>query len=166
MTFHLSVSMVLFFLFSCAAFASSCQPGPTDPYRMIDITYEQSDLVFYGELRPSPTIIDSRLLKVISKWKGPNVNEVQLVEYERQPAGAPYFASRSDSSNRWYANWLVCIEHYLPPEDTVSAYLERKYGAPTPQIADSVHTPTMLLVAGLFLGVGAIGIWSWSARNV
>lgn len=166
MTLHQTVSVALFFLFNCAAFASSCKPGQTDPYRMIDIVYEQSELVFHGEPRPNAIIRDSRLLKVISKWKGPNINEVQLVEYERQPVGAPYFASRSDSGKEWYALGLSCVDYYLPPDDTVSAYLERKYGAAKPATSGSFDIPTVLLIGGIFLAVGAMGILTWSAGNV
>jgi len=166
MSFYQTLSIALLFLVNYAAFASSCRPGETDPYRMIDIIYEQSEFVFQGELQPSAIRRDSRLGKVISKWKGPNIDEVQLDVYQRQPAGSPYFASPSPSGKGWYALDLSCVEIYLPPDDTISSYLDRKYGIPRPHISDSLDIPTMLFIAGVFLGVGAIGIYTWSARDV
>lgn len=166
MTPQRTVSIAFLFLLNCAAFSSSCRPGQTDPYRMIDITYELSDFVFYGEPYPSEFTGGSRLFKVISKWKGPDIDELQLTVYGRQPAAAPYFTLPADTGKGWYALDLSCIEIYLPPDDTVSAYLERKFGAPKPQISGLIDIPAMLLIGGAFLGVGAIGIWTWSARNV
>jgi hypothetical protein len=166
MNFYQTLSIALLFLFNSVAFASSCRADQKDPYRTIDSIYELSEFVFQGELYPSAIKRDSRLIKVISKWKGPNIDEVQLDVYQRQPAGAPYFASPSHLGKGWYAYDLLCVDLYLPPDDTISAYLTRKYGAPKSQISDSLDIPTMLLIGGVFLGVGAMGIWTWSARNV